>query len=276
MSNTRKPEKSGATITQSLVALNRPRAEREPADNEEKKEPEHAPGDPKPGSASSQPEQAEEPHTADPPEDEDTMDNITVTDRDILFDCPSCQGELIVDRDGEGMETACIHCGALINVPPYQGPPEQVGKTQASLSNRGKMPIARAPGGVIHPPGGEETTAAPPQPGEEQDAPPPVPVNDDEPPPVPKMERTIKPEDLEAIQEFKLGELAKDEVLGKIDVVSRHLKENNSQVTEVTGHVNRTAIQLHRFKIQLERLKKRNLDIKRELRALSARLSQLS
>ncbi len=45
--------------------------------------------------------------------------DVVITDRDIVFDCPSCGGELVVDRDGEGMQLGCVHCGAPIIVPPF-------------------------------------------------------------------------------------------------------------------------------------------------------------
>lgn len=45
---------------------------------------------------------------------------LVVTDRDILFHCPSCQGELVVDKDGAGMEVVCSHCEQQIVVPPYE------------------------------------------------------------------------------------------------------------------------------------------------------------
>ena len=32
---------------------------------------------------------------------------LVVTDRDIVFNCPSCQGQLVVDRDGAGVEVPC-------------------------------------------------------------------------------------------------------------------------------------------------------------------------
>jgi predicted RNA-binding Zn-ribbon protein involved in translation (DUF1610 family) len=42
---------------------------------------------------------------------------VVITDRDIVFDCPKCGGELVVDRDGEGMQLNCVHCGAPVLVP---------------------------------------------------------------------------------------------------------------------------------------------------------------
>ena len=45
---------------------------------------------------------------------------LVVTERDIVFNCPNCQGELVVDRDGEGMEVPCSHCGTMLTVPAHQ------------------------------------------------------------------------------------------------------------------------------------------------------------
>ncbi len=51
--------------------------------------------------------------------DNSPSNEVVVTDRDIVFDCPSCGGELVVDRDGEGMDLACVHCGASVLVPKF-------------------------------------------------------------------------------------------------------------------------------------------------------------
>ncbi len=45
---------------------------------------------------------------------------LVVTDRDVVFNCPTCHGELVVDRDGAGMEVTCSHCGNPLTVPQYQ------------------------------------------------------------------------------------------------------------------------------------------------------------
>lgn len=45
---------------------------------------------------------------------------IRITQNDILFDCPSCKGELVVDREGEGMSLTCSHCGTPVIVPLYR------------------------------------------------------------------------------------------------------------------------------------------------------------
>ena len=45
---------------------------------------------------------------------------LVVTERDIVFSCPACQGELVVDRDGAGLEVPCSHCGHVLTVPAHQ------------------------------------------------------------------------------------------------------------------------------------------------------------
>lgn len=45
---------------------------------------------------------------------------LVVTDRDIVFNCPHCSGELVVDRAGEGMEVPCSHCGQTLKVPKFE------------------------------------------------------------------------------------------------------------------------------------------------------------
>jgi predicted RNA-binding Zn-ribbon protein involved in translation (DUF1610 family) len=47
---------------------------------------------------------------------------VQVTERDIVFDCPHCGGELVVDMDGAGMEVNCTLCGGGLTVPAYDGP----------------------------------------------------------------------------------------------------------------------------------------------------------
>src|SRR3954470_2615078 len=48
--------------------------------------------------------------------------DLRVTERDVVFECPHCGGELVVDRDGSGLEVPCALCGKTVKVPSYQGP----------------------------------------------------------------------------------------------------------------------------------------------------------
>ena len=57
-----------------------------------------------------------------PPGDQIERAGVQVTERDIVFDCPHCGGELIVDMDGAGMEVACALCNGAIVIPEYHGP----------------------------------------------------------------------------------------------------------------------------------------------------------
>ena len=61
------------------------------------------------------------PENAPSPEQIET-DGVQVTERDIVFDCPHCGGELVVDMDGAGMEVNCTLCGGGLKVPEYNGP----------------------------------------------------------------------------------------------------------------------------------------------------------
>ena len=52
---------------------------------------------------------------------------LVIGERDIVFNCPNCQGELVVDRDGAGLSVPCSHCGHPLTIPDYQPPPRTVG-----------------------------------------------------------------------------------------------------------------------------------------------------
>src|SRR5262252_4857942 len=57
-----------------------------------------------------------------PPEDQIETAGVQITERDIVFDCPHCGGELIVDSDGVGMKVACALCGGGLVSRNYPGP----------------------------------------------------------------------------------------------------------------------------------------------------------
>jgi predicted RNA-binding Zn-ribbon protein involved in translation (DUF1610 family) len=47
---------------------------------------------------------------------------LEITERDIVFECPHCHGELVVDLEGAGLAFNCVHCGQSVTVPEYHGP----------------------------------------------------------------------------------------------------------------------------------------------------------
>jgi transcription elongation factor Elf1 len=49
-------------------------------------------------------------------------EGLEITERDIVFDCPHCHGELVVDLEGAGLSLTCVHCGQTVTVPEYHGP----------------------------------------------------------------------------------------------------------------------------------------------------------
>src|SRR5437763_993214 len=66
-------------------------------------------------------ERAEEHPALTPSADEVETKGIQVSERDVVFTCPHCDGDLVVDRDGAGMELKCAFCGQPVTVPPYEG-----------------------------------------------------------------------------------------------------------------------------------------------------------
>ncbi len=56
---------------------------------------------------------------------------VVIAERDIVFNCPNCQGELVVDRDGAGLSVPCSHCGHELTIPDYQTPPPAAGVAPA-------------------------------------------------------------------------------------------------------------------------------------------------
>ena len=63
-----------------------------------------------------------EPATSADSPDRIESEGVQITERDVVFECPHCQGELVVDRDGAGLTVNCSLCGQPVTVPDYQGP----------------------------------------------------------------------------------------------------------------------------------------------------------
>ena len=61
--------------------------------------------------------------------DEVETQDLQISERDVVFECPHCRGELVVDCDGAGLEVPCPLCGQTVTVPPYQGPSLQLLQT---------------------------------------------------------------------------------------------------------------------------------------------------
>ncbi len=55
---------------------------------------------------------------------------------------------------------------------------------------------------------------------------------------------------------------------GALIDVQRQLKENESQRTEVTSYINQLSIQIHRWKLRLQTLNERKLELEAQLVAL--------
>ena len=158
---------------------------------------------------------------------------VAVSDRDIVFNCPHCEGELVVDRDGAGMTFNCPHCGGRIAVPFFRGTGagdsvmgSSPGASDSYLSSSSSM------GGL---PGAARLS------GKQLPA------------------RTVD-----------FTTMSKDDIEKRVDELKLHLKEHQSQTTEMRGHLNRAVIEMNRLQLKLQKLRERGTAIEQELAAAKA------
>lgn len=50
-------------------------------------------------------------------EDSEVGDNVEIRDTDIVFECPNCGKELVIDYRGAGLQITCSGCGTPVLVP---------------------------------------------------------------------------------------------------------------------------------------------------------------
>ncbi|HYY29342.1 MAG TPA: hypothetical protein VE860_15420 [Chthoniobacterales bacterium] len=145
---------------------------------------------------------------------------VQVTERDIVFDCPHCGGELAIDMDGAGMEVNCAHCGARLTVPEYQGPSLQF--LQAATS---------------------------------------------------KLAKAIQAARNATPKKYHFEGRTTDDLSHRKMELQRALRETQTQVNEVKGHIHHATIQLHRYQLRLEIIQERQAELKAELDALTQALN---
>ena len=141
---------------------------------------------------------------------------VQVTERDIVFECPHCRGELAVDMDGAGMEVNCAHCGTKLVVPEYHGPSLQF--LQAATS---------------------------------------------------KLAKAIQAARNATPKKYQFEGLTSEELKRRQNELQRVLRETQTQVNEVKGHIHHATIQLHRHQLRLEVIQERQSELKAELDALT-------
>jgi DNA-directed RNA polymerase subunit RPC12/RpoP len=144
---------------------------------------------------------------------------VQVTERDIVFECPHCGGELAVDMDGAGIEVNCAHCGSKLVVPEYHGPSLQFLQTATS-----------------------------------------------------KLAKAIQAARNATPKKYQFEGLTSDELKLRQNELQRVLRETQTQVTEVKGHIHHATIQLHRYQLRLEVIQERQSELKAELDALTQAL----
>ena len=144
---------------------------------------------------------------------------VQVTERDIVFECPHCGGELAIDMDGAGMEVNCAHCAKALTVPEYHGPSLQFLQTATS-----------------------------------------------------KLAKAIQAARNATPKKYQFEGLTSDELKRRQNELQRVLRETQTQVTEVKGHIHHATIQLHRYQLRLEVIQERQSELKAELDALTQAL----
>jgi hypothetical protein len=146
---------------------------------------------------------------------------VQVTERDIVFDCPQCGGELAIDMDGAAMEVNCVHCGNPLTVPEYHGPSLQF--LQAATS---------------------------------------------------KLAKAIQAARNASPKKFHFEGRTPDDLNRRQNELQRALRESQTQLTEIKGHIHHATIQLHRYQLKLEVIQERQSELKAELEALIQALNQ--
>jgi hypothetical protein len=146
---------------------------------------------------------------------------VQVTERDIVFDCPHCGGELAIDMDGAGMEVNCAHCGKPVTVHEYHGPSLQF--LQAATS---------------------------------------------------KLAKAIQAARNASPKKFHFEGRTTDDLNRRQSELQRALRESQTQLTEIKGHIHHATIQLHRYQLKLEVIQERQSELKAELEALIQALNQ--
>ncbi len=146
---------------------------------------------------------------------------VQVTERDIVFDCPNCGGELAIDMDGSGMEVNCAHCGSALIVPEYHGPSLQF--LQAATS---------------------------------------------------KLAKAIQAARNASPKKFHFEGHTPDDLNRHENELQRALRESQTQLNEIKGHIHHATIQLHRYQLKLEVIEERQSELKAELDALFQALNK--
>jgi predicted RNA-binding Zn-ribbon protein involved in translation (DUF1610 family) len=157
---------------------------------------------------------------------------VAVSERDIVFNCPHCEGELVVDRDGAGMTFNCPHCGGRIAVPFFRG---TAAGDSVSGSSPGASESAMSSSSSLGLPGAARLS------GKQ------LPT------------RTVD-----------FSTMSKEDIEKRVDELKLHLKEHQSQTTEMRGHLNRAVIEMNRLQLKLQKLRERGTAIEQELAAAKA------
>ena len=68
---------------------------------------------------------------------------LVIGERDIVFLCPACAGELVVDQAGAGMTVPCPHCGQPLTIPGSSFSPDGLPASAGSAPEPPPAPVAK-------------------------------------------------------------------------------------------------------------------------------------
>jgi hypothetical protein len=159
--------------------------------------------------------------------------------KELRFDCPHCSAPMYVAAGSTIKSLDCKRCKKSVRIPRTVLPPTTQGTVLPRATSKKPAPViastvaaartsqdgaaSRATTSTVDAPTPNDSIVLPPTP-----APPPTPLS--AAPPSTNL---------------------------SLDELKRQLKENQSQRTEVTGHINQLNIQLHRWQLRMNTLNER-------------------
>ena len=161
--------------------------------------------------------------------------------KELRFDCPHCSAPLVVAAGATIKSLDCKRCKKSVRIPRTVP-----GGASAPTSTKAAPTLAR----TITPRSAVQATT--PSPAKAPTPAPPTPADSIVLPPTP----AAPPATLSA--STPTANLSLEEL-------KRQLKENQSQRTEVTGHINQLNIQLHRWQIRMNTLNERQKTLEAQI-----------
>jgi len=161
------------------------------------------------------------------------------TVEDILFDCPACGKNLVIDGGGAGLKILCPQCQSKVTVPGQKAPPKE-----------------------------EKKPAPPPPPPKEPEKPRPEAAEKN-----PAVEKQSAAEAVQPFDTSKLDGWDDEKLQNRFKELKHLLKENTSQRTETIEYISHANLKLQRETIKLRKLETRKVEFEQELAVIAKKLN---